>query len=151
MRILIADDERKFTELLAIMVCNAGHEVAEVVTSGGLGAMKAYTECAPDVVLMDYLMPNFNGVTATRQILSKDPGARVVLITGMPDTRELQWAASDAGAMGVLAKPFSQAQLEDLLAILPYASLPVCGSVPEACLPASVRLPAGEGSVHSRS
>ena len=130
MRILIADDEKNFARLLAIMVENAGHEVANVVTSGGLGAMRAYSECAPDVVLMDYRMPQFNGVTAARQILSKDPGARVVMISGLPDTRELQWAASEAGAMGVLQKPFSQEALEELLAVLPYASSPGPGSGP---------------------
>ena len=150
MRILIADDEKKFTELLAIMVCDAGHEVADVVTSGGLAAMRAYSECAPDVVLMDYLMPNYNGVTAARQILSKDPGARVVLITGMPDTHELQVAASNAGAMGVLQKPFSQTELEELLAVLPFVSPdrrePLPGNPGQ-----STALPSADRSEHSTS
>ena len=76
MRILIADDEKNFTELLSLMVRKAGHEVAHVVNSGGLATIRAYNECAPDVVLLDYMMPNYNGVTAARQIISKDPGAR---------------------------------------------------------------------------
>ncbi len=122
MRILIADDEKKFTELLALMIRKAGHEVADVVNSGGLGAIRAYNECAPDVVLMDYMMPNYNGVTAARQIISRDPGARVVLMTGMRDTHELQMTASNAGAIGVLHKPFSQTELEELLAVLPFAA-----------------------------
>lgn len=151
MRILIADDEKKFTELLAIMVSNAGHEVADVVTSGGLGAMRAYSECAPDVVLMDFMMPNFNGVTAARQILSKDPGARVVLITGLPDTHDLQIAASNAGAMGVLQKPFSQSELEDLLAVLPFASHHLRGCHPDAPTLAVPMPPNGDRSVHSKS
>src|SRR5436190_8701174 len=71
MRILIADDDRKFVELLSLMISSAGHEVADVVTSGGLDVMRAYSRCAPDVVLMDFIMPHYNGVTATRQILSK--------------------------------------------------------------------------------
>jgi len=151
MRILIADDEKKFTELLAIMVCNAGHEVAGVVTSGGLGAMKAYTECAPDVLLMDYMMPNYNGVTAARQILSKDPGARVLLITGISDTRDLQIAASNAGAMGVLQKAFSQSELEDLLAVLPFASQHRRGSIPDSPALPAVPPPTGDKVVHSKS
>ena len=151
MRILIADDEKKFTELLRMMVRSAGHEVADVVTSGGLGAMRAYSECAPDVVLMDFIMPIYNGVTATRQILSKDPGACVVIISGLADTRELQWAASDAGAMGVLQKPFSQTELEDLLAVLPYASSPVRGFIQEAGSVDSAWPLAGDGAVHSKS
>lgn len=146
MRILIADDEKLFASLLAEMVLQAGHEVADVVTTGGLGVMRAYGECAPDVVLMDFRMPQFNGVTAARQIISKDPGARVVMISGLPDTRELQWAAADAGAMGVLQKPFTQLQLEDLLAVLPFASCSSHGSS-AASLPASM----GERILHSKS
>lgn len=135
MRILIADDEKNFTELLSLMIRKAGHEVAHVVNSGGLATIRAYNECAPDVVLMDYMMPNYNGVTAARQIISKDPGARVVLMTGMRNTPELQMAASNAGAMGVLHKPFSQSELEGLLAVLPFASHHLRSSLPEAPIP----------------
>lgn len=127
MRILIADDDRKFVELLSLMISSVGHEVADVVTTGGLDVMRAYSRCAPDVVLMDFIMPHYNGVTATRQILSKAPNARVVIISGMPDTDRLQLAASDAGALGVLKKPFSETELADLLAVLPFASRPRIG------------------------
>ncbi len=124
MRILIADDRKDFADLLALMVRHAGHEVANVVTTGGLGAMRAYRECAPDLVLMDFMMPHLNGVTATSQILSRDPNARVVMISGVSDTKELQRAAWDAGAKGVLQKPFSQAQLTDLLSVLSLTASP---------------------------
>jgi two-component system chemotaxis response regulator CheY len=151
MRILIADDEKKFAELLVLMVLDAGHEVAGVVTSGGLGAMHAYSECEPDVVLMDFRMPQFNGVTATRHILSKDTRARVVLISGLPDTSELQLAASDAGAMGVLQKPFSQTELEDLLAILPFASVHMRAARQNARSLDSVQRSKGDGAAYSKS
>jgi CheY-like chemotaxis protein len=151
MRILIADDRKDFAELLALMVLHAGHEIADVVTSGGLGAMRAYSKCAPDAVLMDFMMPHYNGVTATRQILSRDPGARVVLISGMPDTNELRWAAADAGAMGVLSKPFSQSQLEDLLAVLPFASFHLRVPVPEVRSPVCLDPQTGDKLVHSAS
>ena len=124
MRILIADDDKKFVELLSLMIHSVGHEVADVVTSGGLDVMRAFDRCAPDVVLMDFIMPHYNGVTATRQILSKEPNARVVIITGLPDTNKLQVVAADAGALGVLKKPFSETELADLLAILPFATPP---------------------------
>jgi len=133
------------------MVLQAGHEVADVVTTGGLGVMRAYGECAPDLVLMDFRMPHFNGVTAARQIISKDPGARVVMISGLPDTRELQLAAADAGAMGVLQKPFTQLQLEDLLAVLPYASCHLGGLLSDTCAVVPVPPLMGNGSIHSKS
>ena len=116
MRFLIADDEKDFAAYLSILIEDAGHEVADVVTRGGLNVMRAYSECRPDVVMMDIMMPNLNGVTSTRQILSKDPDARVVMMSGMLDTKALQLTATNAGAVGVLHKPFSQAQFQDLIA-----------------------------------
>lgn len=136
MRILIADDDKKFVELLTLMIHDIGHEVADTVTSGGLEVIRAYSQCAPDAVLMDFIMPHYNGVTATRQILSKEPGARVVIMSGLPDTNKLQLAAADAGALCVLKKPFSQTELGDLLAVLPYASHPLRrGQTAEAVAP----------------
>ncbi len=116
MRFLIADDEKDFSAYLSIMVEDAGHEVADVVTLGGLNVMRAYSECRPDIVMMDVMMPQFNGVTSTRHILSKDPNARVVMMSGMLDLKSLQLTAAKAGAMAALHKPFSQAQLQDLIA-----------------------------------
>ena len=118
MRFLIADDEKDFAVFLSLMIEDAGHEVAEVVTLGGLSVMRAYSECRPDVVMMDIMMPQFNGVTSTRHILSKDPGARVVMMSGMLDAGTLRQTAADAGAVAVLHKPFSEAQLRGLVADL---------------------------------
>ncbi len=118
MRILIADDERDFATYLSLMVEDAGHEVAQVITTGGLSVMLAYNDCIPDIVLMDVMMPHLNGITSTRQILSKDPEARVILMSGMLDTVSLQMTAANAGASANLHKPFSQAQLQEVLTTL---------------------------------
>ncbi|MEO6741186.1 MAG: response regulator [Chthoniobacteraceae bacterium] len=116
MRFLIADDEKDFATFLSIMIEDAGHEVAEVVALGGMSVLRAYSECRPDVVMMDIMMPQLNGVTSTRQILSKDPDARVVMMSGMLDSKALQLTAANAGAVGVLHKPFSQVQFKELIA-----------------------------------
>jgi CheY-like chemotaxis protein len=115
MRFLIADDQKDFATLLARTIVNAGYEVAEVVTSGGLSVMRAYTRCQPDVVLMDFMMPQFNGLTAARHILSKDPDACIILMSGLPDVRELRASAIEMGAFGLLQKPFTPRDLEELL------------------------------------
>ena len=118
MRILIADDERDFAAYLSLMVEDAGHEVARVVTTGGPGAVLAYDDCIPDIVLMDIMMPLGNGITSTRQILSRNPGARVILMSGMLDTVSLQATAAKAGAAANLHKPFSQAHLQEVITTL---------------------------------
>src|SRR5215468_3177297 len=100
-RVLIADDQRDVGTSLAELVRNYNHEVADIVGSG-FEAIQTYSRLRPDLVLMDYWMPKLNGATACRNILAKDPTARVILVSG--------WAPStgivgDSGALALLAKP----------------------------------------------
>lgn len=88
MRVLIADDQRDVGVTLAALVESCGHQVLQVVGSG-LEAIQAYTRLKPDVVLMDFSMPRLNGATASRMILSKDPAAKIVIVTAAPKAAEL--------------------------------------------------------------
>jgi CheY-like chemotaxis protein len=99
-RVLIADDERNVGQTLAAFVQRCGHEVVDVVASG-LAAIQAYSREKPDVVLMDYSMPQLNGATACRMIMSKDPDARIIIVTGRPNLQAIR----DSGARSILAKP----------------------------------------------
>lgn len=110
MRILIADDQKGVGTSLAALVRECDHEVVEVVGSG-FEAIRAYHRHHPDVVLMDYYMPRLNGATACRYILSMDPAASVILISGAARSQDL----SHAGAIAVLEKPVGLEQLEGLL------------------------------------
>jgi len=76
-----------------------------------LEAIQAYGRLKPDVVLMDYVMAKLNGATACRNILAKDPNARIILVSGMPKVAEL----ADSGAIAVLAKPVALEILEAAL------------------------------------
>ena len=64
-RVLIADDEKAFSTVLADLVRSCGHEVVTVVHSG-LDAIRAYRQHRPDVVLMDFAMARLNGLTGAR-------------------------------------------------------------------------------------
>ena len=107
---LIADDEKDVGKALAEMVRSCNHEIVGVVASG-LEAIHAYTRCRPDLVLMDYRMSKLNGATACRNILSKDPAARVILVSA--------WSPSDdavaSGAIAILAKPIDLERLNTAL------------------------------------
>lgn len=100
MRVLIADDQKSVGTTLADLVTHCNHEVVEVVGSG-FEAIQAYTRHHPDVVVMDYWMSKLNGATACRNILAKDPGARIILVSGWAPTTDL----SESGAMAILCKP----------------------------------------------
>src|SRR5205085_5600757 len=112
MRILIADDQRSVGTTLAAMVADCQHEVVEVVASG-LEAIQAYDKYKPDVVLMDYWMAKLNGATACRNILAKDPAARIILVSAWTPAGDL---AAESGAISVLSKPVDLQRLEAVLA-----------------------------------
>jgi len=80
MRVLIADDQRSVGTSLAELVRSCNHHIVAVVGSG-VEAIHAYSLHRPDVVLMDYWMPKLNGATACRNIVAKDPMARVILVS----------------------------------------------------------------------
>jgi two-component system, chemotaxis family, chemotaxis protein CheY len=110
MRVLIADDQRTVGTSLADLVRCCNHDIVGVVGSG-LEAIQAYARHHPDLVLMDYWMPKLNGATACRNILAKDPGARVILVSG--------WSPSDdtgqSGALTILPKPVALERLNAAL------------------------------------
>jgi two-component system chemotaxis response regulator CheY len=110
MRILIADDQTSVGTTLAALVSHCQHEVVQVVGSG-LEAIQAYDRYKPDVVLMDYWMAKLNGATACRNIVSKDPSARVILVSAWSPTEHPE----DSGAIAVLAKPVDLDRLNQVL------------------------------------
>ena len=110
MRVLIADDQKSVGATLAQLVSECNHEVVEVVRSG-LEAIQAYNRHKPDVVLMDYWMAKLNGGTACRNILAKDPWARVILVSGWSHLQDVD----TSGAVGLLAKPVDIDQLDNAL------------------------------------
>ena len=112
MRVLIADDEKAFSAVLADLVRSCGHEVVGVVHSG-LEAIRAYRQQKPDVVLMDFAMARLNGLTACRNILSEDPGGCILFLSGLSRRSELNPETS--GASGVLPKPIDRQRLEQAL------------------------------------
>ena len=112
MRILLADDERAVAASLSDYLRKAGHEVC-TVTTGGLDVLPAYERFHPDVVLMDILMPRFNGITISHALLSRNPALKVVLCSGSY-TQDHPFIGK-SGACGFLSKPFNFAEARDYL------------------------------------
>ena len=113
MRVLIADDDRKCAEMLAAQVTLCGADVVGMVTTGGLDVIQQHHRLRPDLVIMDVLMPRFNGLTVCHAILSRYPGMKVVLMSGSMDDEHPFIANS--GASMFLRKPFRLDQVRALL------------------------------------
>jgi DNA-binding NarL/FixJ family response regulator len=102
-RILVVDDHRLFREGLTALLGAASD--TEVVGEAGTGqeALAMIDKVAPQVVLMDILMPEMNGIEATRRIRANHPGIEVVMLTMLEDDDSL-FAAMCAGAHGYILK-----------------------------------------------
>jgi len=108
--VLIADDHlvvrqglRTFLEL---------HDDIEVVgeASNGAEAVEQVRQLQPDVVLMDLVMPEMDGVAATQQIGTLSPGTKVIALTSFAEEDKV-FPAIKAGASGYLLKDVSPSEL----------------------------------------
>jgi NarL family two-component system response regulator LiaR len=105
-RVLIVDDHAVVRSGLATFL--QAYEDFELVGEAGDGgeALRVCAKAAPHVVLMDLLMPEMDGIAATRAIRQRHPGVQVIALTSFQDQARVQ-AALDAGALGYLLKNVS--------------------------------------------
>ena len=113
-RVLLADDHAITREGLQLMLERS--EEFEVVghARDGVEAVQAAAELAPDVVVMDVMMPNKDGVEACREIMETLPGTRVVMLTASTAIDAVVEAVA-AGATGYLQKVSGMDQLLNTL------------------------------------
>ncbi|MFN2614326.1 MAG: response regulator [Actinomycetota bacterium] len=109
-RVLLVDDTQHVREMLATMLTLDGFEVVGGAASGS-EAIEMMPGASPDVVIMDYKMPEMDGITATRAILGKVPDVPVILYTAYLDD-ELERRARDAGVTACIGKVEGLSTLE---------------------------------------
>jgi NarL family two-component system response regulator LiaR len=102
-RVLIVDDHAVVREgLRSFLELQDGIEVAGEAADGA-EAVELAPQLRPDVVLMDLVMPNLDGLEAMRQLRRSLPAARVIVLTSFLDEEHLL-PAMRAGAAGYLLK-----------------------------------------------
>lgn len=109
-RVMIVDDHAMVRSGLQtfLSLCDDIELAAEA--ESGEEAVTLCREAAPDVVLMDLVMPGMGGVAATQQILESCAGTRVIALTSFSE-QELVESALRAGAAGYLMKSVSGEEL----------------------------------------
>jgi NarL family two-component system response regulator LiaR len=102
LRVVVVDDDPLARRMLRDVLQDAGITVI-AEAGGGREAVELSVYYRPDVVVMDLVMPGVDGVAATRQIVEKAPGVRVVMLTSS-DSEEVGLMTLRAGASGFLSK-----------------------------------------------
>ncbi len=103
-KVLIVDDTSVVRLMMKKVLKQGGFEVVGEVTNGK-DALEKYKELKPDVVTMDMIMPEADGIQATKDIIAYDEDAKVVMVSGI-DQKEMLMQAIKAGASAYIVKPF---------------------------------------------
>ncbi len=109
-RVMIVDDHSMVRRGLATFLKVFKDMKLEGEAENGVAAIKLCGEILPDVVLMDMVMPEMDGATATRAICEKYPQVRVIALTSFNEG-ELVKNALEAGAIGYILKDISALDL----------------------------------------
>jgi two-component system, NarL family, response regulator LiaR len=110
LRAVVADDD-PFARRVIKDALEAGGVLVVGEARNGRQAVELALYCQPDVVVMDVVMPELDGIVATRRILDELPEQIVIVLTGAEDHEEIGMQALRAGAAGYLSKELDVAAL----------------------------------------
>lgn len=103
-KILVVDDAPIMRLIIKDTLMTSGYEVVGEAANGK-EAVEKYEELMPDLVTMDIIMPEMDGVQALKKIKEAHPTAKIIVISAI-DQRESLMEAIKAGASDYIIKPF---------------------------------------------
>jgi two-component system chemotaxis response regulator CheY len=101
--IMLVDDSKFMIGVLSKII-KEQHNIVEEA-GNGQEAVSNFEKVKPDLVLMDIVMPEKDGIEATREITANHPGAKIIMCTSMGQESKVK-KAIEAGASGYIVKPF---------------------------------------------
>ena len=112
-RLLVVDDALIMRAIIKDIAKSAGWEVAGEAANGR-EALERYRELKPDLVTLDIVMPELDGVETLRALRQEDTAARVVMVTAIDQKAKLS-ECIQLGAVDFVVKPFDKQRLASLL------------------------------------
>lgn len=112
-RVLIVDDSIFIYESMKEMLSDSSFQVIGHAKSGEI-AVELYGELQPDLVTMDIVMPNMNGLETAQKILEDYPDAKILMVSSLAYDDTIN-EAEEIGACGFLSKPLERDGLIEAL------------------------------------
>ena len=109
-RVLIIDDEKIILDLTSIILRNRGYQVYTAPCA--LDGLALIARESPELVLLDYMMPGMDGLTALKEIRRRYPDCYVIMFTGK-GSEAIAVELMKAGASDYILKPFNNKDLVD--------------------------------------
>lgn len=107
--VLIVDDALFMRMMIKDILSKDGFVIVGEAENG-VEAVEKYADLNPDLVTMDIVMPEMDGIEAVRNIIKMDPGATVLMCSAMGQ-QPLVVEALEAGARDFIVKPFQPAKV----------------------------------------
>ncbi len=112
-KVLFVDDSSFMRAILKGIILKEPFELAGE-GSTGLEAVELYKKTRPDLVTMDIVMPEMDGIDAVKEIRSFDPEARIIMVSAMGQ-QSMVIDAIQAGARDFIIKPFQPPRVQEAL------------------------------------
>ncbi len=113
--ILVIDDETAGCKLVTRLLEPEGYRVSSAL--GGRQALESMSKAIFDLILLDLMMPEMNGVETLKEIRKIDEKIPVIIITGFPDS-ELLYEAMSISPVLMIPKPLDKKQLFSAISML---------------------------------
>ncbi len=111
--ILVIDDTEEITEIISIALLHEGYHVTSFHT-GEDALHYLHDENRPDIILLDILLPDINGIDLLHQIKQIDETIPVIMITAFAEVKSAV-KAMKAGASDYVSKPFKLEELKSVI------------------------------------
>jgi two-component system chemotaxis response regulator CheY len=106
---MIAEDSSGTRMLIRDWMEIKNHEIVAEVSAGD-DAVREFNIVKPDVLLLDIAMPKKDGISVLKEIKSKNPEAKIIMLTANEDQNMIAQCA-EHGSLAYLIKPFDEEQL----------------------------------------
>ena len=111
--LLVTDDAMIMREMIKEVAQESGWTIAGEA-SNGQEAVERHAECQPDVMTLDLVMPEYDGLHALRNIKAKNPDAKVLIVSAL-DQQQVLKEALELGASDFVVKPFDKDRMINAL------------------------------------
>lgn len=112
-KILFVDDSSFMRTILKGIVLKEPYVLAGEA-SNGREAVELFKELKPDLVTMDIVMPELDGIEAVKQIRALDPEAKIIMVSAMGQ-QSMVIDSIQAGARDFIIKPFQPSRVQEAL------------------------------------
>ena len=89
-KVLLVDDEPDFTKIMGVHIRSWGYDL--ITASNGKEGIDVVKSKKPDIVILDYVMPDMDGIKALKEIRKVDAKLPVIMFTANPDIKSIKGA-----------------------------------------------------------